>query len=192
MAFDLIERPAFGEPIPVAPYLEVYREDPSKVVDALTRAIQRAIEAELVHVERIEATELVRAVEGLYRGELISELLGTRGLTREQAAHREVEPALARRDVGDVGQPGAPRFVRQPRPPRAMDGSAFSASGMSVMSTSVVSSHDAIEVAFSRAPEPWPGSPQRQCLTEIVHCLTRSTLCTTVRIQHGDADEPDG
>jgi glycerol-3-phosphate O-acyltransferase/dihydroxyacetone phosphate acyltransferase len=33
-----------------------------------------------VHVERIEATELVHAVEELHRGELISELLATRGL----------------------------------------------------------------------------------------------------------------
>jgi len=71
---------SFGEPIPVAPYREAYRDDPSKAVDALTRAIQQAMEAELVHVERIEATELVGAVEELYRGELISELLATRGL----------------------------------------------------------------------------------------------------------------
>jgi glycerol-3-phosphate O-acyltransferase / dihydroxyacetone phosphate acyltransferase len=71
---------SFGEPIPVAPYLQAYQEDPSKAVDALTRAIQRAMEAELVHVEHIEATELVRAVEDLYRGQLISELLATRGL----------------------------------------------------------------------------------------------------------------
>jgi len=39
---------SFGEPIPVAPYLEAHREEPSKAVDALTRAIQRAMEAELV------------------------------------------------------------------------------------------------------------------------------------------------
>ena len=71
---------SFGEPIPVAAYLGAHREDPSKAVDALTRAIQRAMEAELVHVARIEATELVRAVEELYRGELISELLATQGL----------------------------------------------------------------------------------------------------------------
>jgi hypothetical protein len=49
---------SFGEPIPVAPYHEAYHEDPSKAVDALTRAIQLAMEAELVHVEHIEATEL--------------------------------------------------------------------------------------------------------------------------------------
>jgi glycerol-3-phosphate O-acyltransferase / dihydroxyacetone phosphate acyltransferase len=71
---------SFGEPMPVARYVESFRGDPSKAVDALTRAIRRAMEAELVHVERVEATELVRAVEELYRGELISELLTTRGL----------------------------------------------------------------------------------------------------------------
>jgi glycerol-3-phosphate O-acyltransferase / dihydroxyacetone phosphate acyltransferase len=71
---------SFGEPLPVAPYVNAYRGDPSKAVDALTRAIRRAMEAELVHVERVEATELVHAVEELYRGELISELLTTRGL----------------------------------------------------------------------------------------------------------------
>jgi glycerol-3-phosphate O-acyltransferase / dihydroxyacetone phosphate acyltransferase len=71
---------SFGEPIPVAPHLEAYRKDPCKAVDALTGEIRRTMEAELVHVERIEATELVHAVEELHRGELISELLATRGL----------------------------------------------------------------------------------------------------------------
>jgi len=71
---------SFGEPIPVAPYLEAHRENPSKAIDALTRAIQRAMEAEIVHIERIEATELVRAVEELHRGALISALSATRGL----------------------------------------------------------------------------------------------------------------
>jgi hypothetical protein len=37
--------------------------DRSKAVDALTPPIQPAVEAELVHVERVEATGLVRAVE---------------------------------------------------------------------------------------------------------------------------------
>src|SRR2546425_4902184 len=39
---------SFGEPIPVAPSLEADRQDPCKAVDALTRAIQRAMEAELI------------------------------------------------------------------------------------------------------------------------------------------------
>jgi hypothetical protein len=71
---------AFGKPIPMAPYLEAHRENPSKAVAALTQAIQRTMEAEIVHVEPIEATELVRAIEELHRGALISELKATRGL----------------------------------------------------------------------------------------------------------------
>jgi glycerol-3-phosphate O-acyltransferase / dihydroxyacetone phosphate acyltransferase len=75
---------SFGEPIPMAPYLAAHRDDPCKAVAALTRAIQRAMEAEIVHVEPIEATELVRAIEELHRGALISELLATRGLVAWQ------------------------------------------------------------------------------------------------------------
>ena len=71
---------SFGEPIPVAPYRHAHREDPSKAVDALTRAIQGAMEAEIVHLEPIEATELIRAVEELYRGGLMNDLSTTRGL----------------------------------------------------------------------------------------------------------------
>ena len=75
---------SFGEPIPMAPYLAAHRDNPSKAVAALTRAIQRTMEAEIVHVQRIEANELVRAVEELHRGALISELLTTRGLVAWQ------------------------------------------------------------------------------------------------------------
>ena len=88
---------SFGEPIPVAPYLDAHREDPCKAVDALTREIQRAMEAELVHVERIEATELVRAVEELRRGELIRELLATRGLGAWQ-----IDPGRRARAIADA------------------------------------------------------------------------------------------
>jgi len=85
---------SFGEPISVAPYFEAYRDAPGKAVDALTRAIQGAMEAELVHLERIEATELIRAVEELYRGELISELLATRGLGAWQIDPLQVSRAI--------------------------------------------------------------------------------------------------
>ncbi|MBI2466737.1 MAG: 1-acyl-sn-glycerol-3-phosphate acyltransferase, partial [Candidatus Rokubacteria bacterium] len=40
---------AFGPPIPVLPHLEQHREDPVKAVDALTRAIQWAMESQVVH-----------------------------------------------------------------------------------------------------------------------------------------------
>jgi len=75
---------SFGPPVPVTPYLEAYRQDPVKAVDALTTAIQWAMEAEVVHVERIDAARLVRAVEELYRGELVRELQEQRGFGPKQ------------------------------------------------------------------------------------------------------------
>src|SRR5438128_5414137 len=71
---------SFGPPVPVAPYRDAYRQDPVKAVEALTTAIQWAMEAEVVHVARIDATQLVRAVEGLYRDELAGELAETGGV----------------------------------------------------------------------------------------------------------------
>ncbi len=75
---------SFGEPVPVAPYLPAYREDPVKAVEALTTAIQWAMEAQVVHVDRIDAAEVVRAVEELYRGALVRELRAERGLAENQ------------------------------------------------------------------------------------------------------------
>jgi hypothetical protein len=75
---------SFGPPVPVTPYLDAYREDPVKAVEALTTAIQWAMEGEVVHVERIEMSDLVRAVEELYRGELARELMEERGLGPRQ------------------------------------------------------------------------------------------------------------
>ena len=77
-------RVSFGEPIAVAAYLAAYRDDPVKAVDALTTAIQWAMEAEIVHVTRLDRAELVRAVEELYRGELVRELQAERGLGDRQ------------------------------------------------------------------------------------------------------------
>jgi len=75
---------AFGEPIPLAPYLEHHRDDPWKVVDALTTQIQWAMEAQVIHVERIDLAEVVREVEALYRGDLVRELQEERGLSPKQ------------------------------------------------------------------------------------------------------------
>jgi 1-acyl-sn-glycerol-3-phosphate acyltransferase len=72
---------AFGEPIAVAPHLDAYHQDPVKAVDALTRAIQWGMEAQVVHVDRIDAAEIVRAVEELYRDDLVRELRAERGLS---------------------------------------------------------------------------------------------------------------
>jgi len=73
-------RLSFGEPIAIGGYLATYREDPVKAVDALTTAIHWAMEAEIVHVDRLDHADLVRALEELYRGDLVRELQVERGL----------------------------------------------------------------------------------------------------------------
>jgi len=75
---------SFGPAVPITPYLDTYASDPVRAVDALTTAIQWGMEAEVVHVERIDATGLVRAVEDLYRSELVRQLREERGLAERQ------------------------------------------------------------------------------------------------------------
>ncbi|HTK68474.1 MAG TPA: 1-acyl-sn-glycerol-3-phosphate acyltransferase [Candidatus Eisenbacteria bacterium] len=75
---------SFGEPLDVSSYLTSYREEPARALHALTAAIQRAMEREVVHVERIDAAAFGRAVEALHRGELERELWDERWLTRRQ------------------------------------------------------------------------------------------------------------
>jgi glycerol-3-phosphate O-acyltransferase / dihydroxyacetone phosphate acyltransferase len=72
---------SFGEPVDVSSYLAVYREEPAKALHTLTTALQSAMEREVVHVERIDAAALARAVDELYRGELERELWEERGLS---------------------------------------------------------------------------------------------------------------
>ena len=71
---------SFGPPVPVTPYLEPYRKDQVKAVDALTEAIQWAMEAEVVNVDRVDDACLVAAIEDLYRDELARELRESRGI----------------------------------------------------------------------------------------------------------------
>jgi len=71
---------SFGEHVPVSPYLEAYRRDPVKAVDALTDALQWAMEAEVVNVERVDDARLVSAVEALYRDDLAREVRESRGI----------------------------------------------------------------------------------------------------------------
>jgi 1-acyl-sn-glycerol-3-phosphate acyltransferase len=75
---------SFGEPVPVTPYLAVYGQDQVKAVDALTSELQWHMEAEVVHVERIDSEAVVRAVEALYRDDLVRELHEERGLADHQ------------------------------------------------------------------------------------------------------------
>jgi len=73
-AFSGRVRISFGEPLALAGYLPAYRDDPVKAVDALTSSIQWAMEAEIVHVNRLDRADLVRVVDELYRGELAQAL----------------------------------------------------------------------------------------------------------------------
>jgi glycerol-3-phosphate O-acyltransferase / dihydroxyacetone phosphate acyltransferase len=75
---------SFGPPLPVHAYAAAYRDDPVKAVDALTDDLQRAMEAEVVNVDRIDDTKLVRAIEELYRPDLVREVMETRGLAPRQ------------------------------------------------------------------------------------------------------------
>jgi glycerol-3-phosphate O-acyltransferase / dihydroxyacetone phosphate acyltransferase len=74
---------AFGEPLPLEPHVGRNRAEPVAAVQALTEAIQRAMEAQVVHVERIDEAEVVQAVEDLYRNELVRQLRAERGLPTE-------------------------------------------------------------------------------------------------------------
>jgi 1-acyl-sn-glycerol-3-phosphate acyltransferase len=75
---------AFGEPIPVRPYLGAFADDPAKAVEGLTTAIQWGMEAQVVSVKRMDSAALIRAVDDLYRDELIRELRHERGLGARQ------------------------------------------------------------------------------------------------------------
>ena len=88
---------AFGEPIQPAAYLRAYREDPVKAVDALTRDLQWAMEAQVVNVERIDDQRLVHAVEELYRDDLTEQVMESRGLRR-----RDVDPVRLSRSIADA------------------------------------------------------------------------------------------
>ena len=88
-------RVAFGEPIDVAPYLPAYREDPPKAVEALTRAIQWGMEAQVLHVDRMDRAELIHAVQEMYRSDLVRELETERGLSPRQIDPVRLSQAIA-------------------------------------------------------------------------------------------------
>ena len=86
---------SFGEPLAVAPYARQYAEDPVKAVDALTTAVQYAMEAEVVSVKRMDSAAFVRAVQDLYRSELVRELEEERGLSPRQIDQFRLSRAIA-------------------------------------------------------------------------------------------------
>ena len=87
---------SFGEPVDIS-YLSVARREPAREPHTLTAAIQRAMEREVIHVERIDTAALARAMEVLYRGELEHELWGERGLLG-----RQIDPVPLPGSMGDV------------------------------------------------------------------------------------------
>jgi 1-acyl-sn-glycerol-3-phosphate acyltransferase len=102
-------RVSFGEPIAVGPYAEPYRKTPGVAVDALTTAIQSAMEAEIVHVTRLERAELVRVVDELYRADLARELQAERGLGPKQIDTFRLSQAIA--DAVEYFEAREPRRV---------------------------------------------------------------------------------
>jgi 1-acyl-sn-glycerol-3-phosphate acyltransferase len=90
-------RVAFGNPIAIEPYLRAYRESPIPAVDALTTAIQSGMQAEILHVDRVDRADLVRAVEDLYRSELVQELQEERGLPL-----RAIDPLRISQSIADA------------------------------------------------------------------------------------------
>src|SRR5258705_10576616 len=89
-------RVSFGEPIPVAPYAAVHREDPARAVEARTTAVQGGMEAEILPVARPERQDLIRALEQIYRGDLIRERQEGRGLGGGQVGPVRRSPAIPR------------------------------------------------------------------------------------------------
>jgi len=90
-------RVSFGEAIPLGAYAATYRDEPAKAVEALTTTIQWAMEAEILHVGRPERQELIRAVDEIYRSDLVRELQEERGL-----GTRQIDPLRLSRAIADA------------------------------------------------------------------------------------------
>ena len=71
---------SFGPPLPLHAYVEAYRDEPAKAVDALTQHVQDAMEAEVVNVERLDDVRLLQSIETLYREALAREVMEARGV----------------------------------------------------------------------------------------------------------------
>jgi glycerol-3-phosphate O-acyltransferase/dihydroxyacetone phosphate acyltransferase len=85
----------FGEPLGLAPYIDRYRTEAVEAVEALTIAVQVAMEAQVVNVRRLDWAALIRAVDDLYRGELVRELYEERGLALGQIDTIRLSRAIA-------------------------------------------------------------------------------------------------
>jgi 1-acyl-sn-glycerol-3-phosphate acyltransferase len=106
-------RVSFGEPVALAPYLDLYTQDPVKAVDELTTAIQWSMEAQVVHVERLDSASLVREVEAIYRDRLVRELQEERGLSGGQIDTVRLSRSIA--DAAAYFETHAPERVTELR-----------------------------------------------------------------------------
>jgi len=106
-------RVAFGEPLGLAPYLDLYAQDRLKAVDELTTAIQWTMEAQIVHVERLDSASLVREVEAIYRDRLVRELQEERGLSGGQIDTVRLSRSIA--DAAAYFETHAPERVAELR-----------------------------------------------------------------------------
>src|SRR5262245_53533708 len=104
-------RVSFGSPLPLGPYVDKYRDDPVRAVDLLTGEIQSAMEAEIVHIGRAEASAHVHSIEALYRGALARELETERGLSRRQIDTFRLSQAIA--DAVDYFESREPERVER-------------------------------------------------------------------------------
>src|SRR4030095_6720608 len=59
-------RVAFGEPLPLRPFLDLHGQNQVKAVDALTTAIQWGMESQVLNVDRLERAAPVHARESLH------------------------------------------------------------------------------------------------------------------------------
>ena len=77
-------RVSFGEALPVAGYAQAYARDPVAAVEDLTLGIQRAMEAQILDVSRVDRAGLVRAIGQLYGGDLERAIAEEHGLGPSQ------------------------------------------------------------------------------------------------------------
>jgi glycerol-3-phosphate O-acyltransferase / dihydroxyacetone phosphate acyltransferase len=106
-------RVSFGEALALGPYLDLYAQDPVKAVDELTTAIQWGMEAQVVHVERLDSATLVREVEAIYRDRLVRELQEERGLSAGQIDTVRLSRSIA--DAAAYFEAHAPERVAELR-----------------------------------------------------------------------------
>jgi 1-acyl-sn-glycerol-3-phosphate acyltransferase len=85
----------FGEPIAVTAHVAAFGHDPAAAVDALTRAIQARMEAEVLHLPRPDTAEIVRAVEALYQEDLVRQLEAERGVAPEAVDRLRLQRSIA-------------------------------------------------------------------------------------------------